>query len=1019
MDNIAGVIRDELFISMKIAAFLLNTGRVLKAIMLCKECLILLSNKALDKKQELVNLSYTGLYAIMVKGYRHIFDYTSAIECCRNLLVILRRRGERTKEGIITLQMAKLYQSQSKYQQAKELCEKALSIMVETDNRHEEGNCYAFLGNVFLDLDEYAKAKEYYQKALDISKEIADRKGEASCYVKLGTVFLCFSEYDKAEEHLQKALAITNEIGDRGVAASCYGILGCVFHSLGKFFQAKEYLQEAIIISREVGDRKGEASFCSSLGSVFQYLGEYGKAEETLHKALAIAKEIGDRKDQSTCYSNLGTVFGSRSEYDKAAECFEEALVIKKEIGDRLGEATCYGNLAVVFASVGRYDEAEEYLEKALMIRKEIGDKNGEASCYGNLGTVFRSVGEYVKAEQYLQKALLIGNEIGDRNREALCYGNLGTVFRSTGEYEKAEVHFQKALAIRKEIGDRQGEAIDYGNLGNVYRYLGEHTKAREFHTKALALSKEINDVKTECTNYASLSSDMLAEGNVHEAISNLFSSIEKCEVMRTYLRDNDQFKISFFDGETVSPYRKLGALLCALENADEALYVIELGRARALADLMSAQYAVEKQTSVDLRLSFGIEKIMKNENDCTCLYISYFRQYIYLWILKANKPIIFRRIDANDCFVDKREAARRSVDDIFGKGFFRRLHVLPQEHCEDRSLPAPLNGGHSTCTPSQNDSMVVSRPRESEEDEFKKEEDEPSLAHCYKMLIAPVANLLDQSEVIIVPDRLLYNVPFAALKDATEAENRKYLSETSRIRIVPSLTTLKLIQDSPADYHSQTGALIVGEPKVDKVSYKGCIKELCPLPCARKEAEMIGRLLGVQPLLGQQATKQAVLQNIDSVALIHFAAHGNADSGQIALAPVLPPSGIPHEEDYLLTMADIANVQLRAKLVVLSCCHSAKGQIRSEGVVGIARAFLGSGARSVLVAMWALEDKATEQFMSRFYEHLVRGKSASESLHQTMEWMRANGFSDLRQWAPFTLIGDNVTFDFGREEKP
>ena len=154
-------------------------------------------------------------------------------------------------------------------------------------------------------------------------------------------------------------------------------------------------------------------------------------------------------------------------------------------------------------------------------------------------------------------------------------------------------------------------------------------------------------------------------------------------------------------------------------------------------------------------------------------------------------------------------------------------------------------------------------------------------------------------------------------------------------------------------------------------------------------------------------------------MALIHFSAHKNADSGQIALAPVLPHSGIPHEEDYLLTMADIANVQLRAKLVVLSCCHIAKGQIRSEGVVGIARAFLGSGDRSVLVAMWALEDKATEQFMSRFYEHLVRGKSASESLHQIMEWMRANGCSDLRQWAPFTLIGDNVTFDFGREEKP
>ena len=177
----------------------------------------------------------------------------------------------------------------------------------------------------------------------------------------------------------------------------------------------------------------------------------------------------------------------------------------------------------------------------------------------------------------------------------------------------------------------------------------------------------------------------------------------------------------------------------------------------------------------------------------------------------------------------------------------------------------------------------------------------------------------------------------------------------------------------------------------------------------------MIGRLLGARPLLGKQATKQAVFQSIHSVSLIHFAAHGNAEGGEIALAPPLSINTTPNEEDYSLTMADISQVRLRAKLVVLSCCHSASGQIRTEGVVGIARAFLGSGARSVLVAMWAIPDKSAEQFMNRFYEHLVRGESASESLHEAMKWMRSNGYSDVRDWAPFTLIGDNVSFDFGK----
>ena len=118
------------------------------------------------------------------------------------------------------------------------------------------------------------------------------------------------------------------------------------------------------------------------------------------------------------------------------------------------------------------------------------------------------------------------------------------------------------------------------------------------------------------------------------------------------------------------------------------------------------------------------------------------------------------------------------------------------------------------------------------------------------------------------------FKVSFAALED----ENGKFLSENIRIRIVPSSTTLKLIQDSPADFHSQTGALIVGDPYVGEVLYKGRREEPLPLPCAREEAEMIGGLLGVQPLLGKQATKQEVLQRIHSVDLIHFAAHGNAE---------------------------------------------------------------------------------------------------------------------------------------------
>ena len=667
--------------------------------------------------------------------------------------------------------------------------------------------------------------------------------------------------------------------------------------------------------------------------------------------------------------------------------------MINKEIANKKLEASNNGNLGTVFLFVGQYTEAREYFQKALVIRKEIGDKQGEASDYGNLGTVFLSVDQYTKAEEYLQKALVIRKEIGDKKGVASAYGNLGTLFESVGQYTKAEEYVQKALTIYEEIGDKSGVGGSYLDLGKLCREFRLNAKGQEFAHKALEISYEIGDIEIQFKSHLSIALNALMVGrNITELLRNLYESIQKSEEMRDFFRVKDQFKISFFD-EHVSPYLFLCRLLIATDSYYEALYVAELGRSRALIDVMSEKYSVDKGVSADTHSWFGIENIKNKNALSSCLYVSCFDDKMYFWILKPNKTIDFRQ-----------KTLQESADKAFGSQTFGGSVDLLQDQCEDRSLFSCVSSPKS-CKPSQSDGFESLRLIEEEEDE--NHDSKPlTLADGYNMIVAPVADLLQESEIIIIPDNLLYPIPFAALMD----DNGKYLSDTFRIRIVPSLTTLKLIQLSPVDYHSKTGALIVGEPDVSDVYYQGKLLQLNSLPWARKEAEMIGRLLGFQPLLGRNATKQAVLESMHSVSLIHFAAHGYAERGEIALSPV-SSCGTPREEDYLLTMAEISQVRLTAKLVVLSCCHSASGQIRAEGVVGIARAFLASGARAVLAALWAVEDEATMWFMNRFYEHLVHGESASESLYQAMKSMRENRFSDVKQWAPFMLIGDDVTF--------
>ena len=966
MDNINKVMQ-TINIGMYVAQFLLNTSRVLKAIELGKECLILINSIAPYMTQTSVKLLYSSAYSLIFNGYALINDYTSAIQWGRKHIVLLRESGDRDKEGKVTIHLAALYERQCKYTEATELYKKALSIMISTGERRLEQVCYGKLGIMCHSIGEYARAEEFLQQALQISKEIGDKNGEAAVYSNLGGVFQSLGEYVKAEQHFRKGLNIMKELDNKIGEALCYGNLGILCMSRGKYDKAEEILERTLKIRQAIGDKEGEATDLSNLGTVFKSRGEYVKAEEFLQKSLQITNEIGNKKVEAKVYGNLGTLFYSLHDYVKAKEFYQQALDISTEFGDKQVKASCYGNLGTVFQSLSEYIKAKEHHQKALAIHKEIGDKEGEASCYGNLGTVFCALHEYDKAKNFIQKALQMSIQIGNQQVEAHCYGKLGTVFG----------------------------------------YVCEYSKAKKFHEKALELSYKIGDIELRFDSHLNLTLDALClKENVDEAVSNLVESMKTSEEIRFFLRDNDQFKISFLDTQTCS-YQILSLLFCVTGKHYEALHVVELGRARALADLMSVRYRVETQISVDQESWVGIEKIIK-ESGHVCLYISYFHRFLFLWVIKRNKVILFKLMGINDRFGNKE--GEDKVNEVFGDVTFRKFPRLSQGQYEDRSL-SPSNITHLTCESSHECSQEDARSIVTEDDDENQFHEPPSLSECYKIIITPVADLLDEPEIIIVPDRILYKVPFAAFKD----ESGKYLSESFRLRTVPSLITLKLIQDSPADYHSQTGALIVGDPQVGHVTYKGHRKWISPLSCAKKEAEMIGRLLGVQPLLGEHATKQAVLQSIHSVGLIHFAAHGDAERGEIALAPPRPFNGTPQEQDYLLTMAEISQVRLTAKLVVLSCCHSADGQIRSEGVVGIARAFLGSGARSVLVALWAIQDKATEQFMSRFYEHLVGGESASESLHQAMKWMRANGFSDVEQWAPFMLIGDDVTFDFGK----
>ena len=751
------------------------------------------------------------------------------------------------------------------------------------------------------------------------------------------------------------------EIGNKSSKGIVNNALGVAYLSLGDVKKAIEFFHLSLPIAKETKNKGLEGTVYNNLGGAFDSLGVVKKAIGFFHLSLPIAKETGDKDLEGTVYNNLGSVFDFLGDVKKAIEFFHLSLPIAKETGNKGLEGKVYKNLGSAFDFLGDVKKAIGFFHLSLPIAEETGNKDLEGTAYNSLGLAHRDLGDFKKASDFFKRSLRIAKESREKDLEGAVYNNLGCFSYSLGDFEGAIDSFELSLRIAKATGNKYIEGSVYGNFGRAYYRLGDVKEAVEFSQLSLSIAKETGHKDMEQFAYRNL-----ADGYFYilydfcKAEEFAKSSIKLFEEMRVLLPEKDEWKICFRnkDGDH-DRYRLLWKIQLQLGKTHEALFTAEAGRAQALMDLMKSQYGVRK----------SVQLSSKQQMELMMFSISNHISSPTLFLAEDSKLVNLRLLLKGDhrCF-----AQRKISDDL--------TLVIKQTYEK-----IGVRGVNQT----------LDEP---------KDEKECALKGLY---------LIEGDELIIIPDRSSFLIPFAALVD----QHSRYFSETVRIRLVPSLTSLLLLKECPKSRHSTSGAVLVGNPWVETVRIKGC-KPFPQLPGAEEEVKMIGKILNIEPLTGKKATKDQVLSRFNSVSLVHIAAHGCPETGEIILSPNLAISDKPDEKDFLLTMAEVLGAQLRAKLVVLSRCYSARGEINAEGVVGITRAFLGAGARSVIASLWEISDEATQEFMRHFYEHLLAGKSASKSLHHAMKSLRkSEKFNAVEDWAPFVLIGDDVTLNFGQEK--
>ena len=209
-------------------------------------------------------------------------------------------------------------------------------------------------------------------------------------------------------------------------------------------------------------------------------------------------------------------------------------------------------------------------------------------------------------------------------------------------------------------------------------------------------------------------------------------------------------------------------------------------------------------------------------------------------------------------------------------------------------------------------------------------------LNNLYNILIKPIESKLNKNEeIVIIPDGILYNLPFSALRD----DDDTFLIEKHTLSFLNSINDINLIQTNDGAKISNN-ILVIHSPITTKYN---------TLNYAPKEAEYIDKYAkskSLQILSKHDATIDNFIAYSKSKDIIHFATHSFIDSSNPEMSKIVLSSN--QNNISYLSIKDFIDGKIsfiNNPLIVLSSCNSASGKIYQEGILGFAYGMFLSGA--------------------------------------------------------------------------
>jgi CHAT domain-containing protein/Tfp pilus assembly protein PilF len=886
------------------------------------------------------------------------------------------------------------------------------------------------LNNKALQLSEvgkYAEAEVVYKRALRIFEEkLGPGDGQVAIVLaNLGDVCMDTGRYTEAELLYNKALKIKGERFGRDHTS--FGIslnqLGLFYSTTGRYAEAESFYKKAL----EVFERRLEkdhpliAMGLSNLALLYDTSGRYAEAELMFKRATGIKEKRFGREHRSVAVSlsNLAGLYEKTDRNTEAELLYKRALEIQKKklAKDHPAVAVTLNNLGSLYARTGRYAEAEPMYKRALEIQEDRlrSEHPSLATSLSNLAGLYEKTGRTAEAELLYKRAIEIKERrLGKEHPSiAVSLSNMALFYATNGRHPESHRLFHRSVAIKKRTKD------------DVFLLLTERQKLAYVNQNGLEMEAFLSHTLLHMSGANEAVNDTLnawiqwkgavleAQTRYRDAVNysdnpEIKRKVDELTALRRYM-----VRLQFSKPEKMAPedYTKT---LIDTERQKETLES-ELNR-------ISGNFAIASQASrVDVNglaaslpagsvyLDFAKIRILdfqKREWKKTC--------YLVFVLLPKKQPETHFINLGNTEQIDSHITA----------------YLTEVNRLKEGKLP---------------NTLLLDREAKS----------------LYELIIKPIEALLQgRQQLFVSPDGNLNLIPFEVIRlSSGQFLIEKYqLSYLGAGRDIVKFATSAMnggtsVVMADPDYDMGLNELqrAKNDLGIKETQVRGEISSdvrnirFTRLPETKQEADAIDSMLRtgfkhkVENYQGVRAFEE-VLYSTASPKILHLATHGyflkqasrqegdsrgfgiepNSSPGEIRALNIENPmlrSGIvlsgvnsalkEGRDDGLVSAEKILGLRLNGtELVVLSACETGVGDVQTgEGVFGLKRAFILSGAKSLVMSLWSVPSKETVDLMKDFYGLLSRGRTKSEALHQAKLNIMKQKPNPV-YWGAFVLVG-------------